>query len=88
MVITSPEFFLVPSLHNGTHLIDVIEGYQLDFIDGYIVVSNDETGSPAGFVMPRLTTLLSEVVGEVPSSQALSAYEDGRLHADMTHPSS
>ena len=38
--------------------------------------------------MLRLTTLLSEVVGEVPASQTLSACEDGCLHASMTHPSS
>ena len=31
--------------------------------------------------MSRLTTLLSEVVVEVPASQALSAYEDGCFHA-------
>ena len=44
---------------------------------------------PSGFArMPRLTTLLSEVVGEVTASQALSACEDGLFHASMTHPSS
>ena len=31
--------------------------------------------------MSRLTTLLSEVVVEVPASQDLSAYEDGCFHA-------